>query len=475
MPEMLRSDPMSLLRSKAFRLALQSAVLSVFGAVAISFFTYYDAISEIKRDLDLTLKNEQLEITADSKDGIRLKGAVQDEIRDEAGTFYTVYSSRGKKLVGNFDIPFSLVLRQHGYKTITHHEDPDLPDRVRAVRGVFKVFPDGDILYIAEKANTLIVLSEFFRQSFVLLVGSILILSLGAGVFVARTALRRINAITVASEEIMAGNLARRISISTALDEFDRLAASLNRMLDRIEILIQNIQHISNDISHDLRLPLSRLKENLEISRMMASGVEMQDRFDEAISQVDSVLRIFSAMLRIAEVESHSVRGHFGSIMISMILEDMVETFKVVASADNKVISSSISPGLEVTGDRELLEQMLTNIIENAILYSPSGSKISIHASYEQGRFVTVEIADQGPGIPESEHKHVFQRFVRLDASRHTSGTGLGLALVAAIAELHDANITLADNRPGLKFRVTIPGRVSHIRGITTQASPRSI
>ena len=454
---MSRLGTLSLLRSNAFRLAMQSSILSVLGAFAISLSIYYASVSKIRRDIDITLKNEQLEITADSKDGERLKDAVQDEIRDESGTFYAVYTSHGKTLIENIHIPFSLVQRWHGYKTITHQEDPELPDRVHAVRGIAKIFRNRDVLYIAEKANALVVLNRFFLQSFMLLMGSILILSLGAGIFVARKALVRINAITVASEEIMAGNLGRRISISRANDEFDRLAASLNHMLNRIETLIRNIQNISNDISHDLRLPLPRLRENLEISKKMTSSAEMRERFDDAITQVDSVLGIFSAILRIAEVESSSIRSQFETVVLSRLLQDMSETFKVVASADNKILSFSIEPGLHVTGDKELLEQMFVNIIENAILYSPPGGEISIYANHERGQAAAIEITDQGPGIPESEYKRVLQRFVRLDTSRHTPGTGLGLALVAAIADLHNAIISLADNQPGLKFRITIP------------------
>ncbi len=448
---------LSLLRSNAFRLALQSTILSVFGAFIISLSIYYASISKIRRDLDLTLKNEQLEIAADSKDGENLKDAVQDEIRDESGTFYTVYTSHGKQFDGNLHIPFSLLLRWHGYKTITHLEDPALPDRVHAIRGITQRFPNVDVLYIAEKANALVVLNRFFLQSFMLLMGSILLLSLGAGVFVARKALLRINAITAASEEIMAGNLSRRINISRANDEFDRLAASLNHMLNRIETLIKNIQNISNDISHDLRLPLARLRENLEISKKMTLSIEMQERFNDAITQVDSVLGIFSAILRIAEIESSSVRSQFKTVMLSELLEDISETFKVVASAENKILSSSIELGLHIKGDKELLEQMVINIIENAILYSPQGCEIFIYANHERGQAVAIEITDHGPGIPESEYKRVFQRFVRLDTSRHTPGTGLGLALVSAIADLHNAIISLADNKPGLKFRVTIP------------------
>ena len=432
-------------------------MLSVLGAFIISISIYSTSISKIRRDVDLTLKNEQLEITADSKNGERLKDAVKNEIRDESGTFYVVYNQDGRAIIGNLKMPFSLVLRWQGYKTITHREDPTLPDRVRAVRGVSEIFPNGDVLYIAEKANALIILDEFFLQSFLVLVGSILILSLGSGVMVAQKALLRINAITVASKEIMAGDLGRRISVSRANDEFDLLSNSLNQMLNRIEVLIRNIQNISNDISHDLRLPMARLRESLEISKEMSVNEEMQERFDDAIMQVDSVLGIFSALLRIAEVESSNVRSQFSTVVISTLLEDISETFKVVASADNKFLSSSVEPGLHLAGDKELLEQMFVNIIENAILYSPPGGEISIYARQEGGQAVAIEVTDRGPGIPQSEYERVLQRFVRLDESRHTPGTGLGLALVAAIADLHNATITMADNQPGLKFRVTIP------------------
>jgi signal transduction histidine kinase len=458
-----RQKIVGLLRSSAFRLALQSAAVSVLGALVISLIIYYSAVSKIRRDLDSTLRNEQSEILSEVDDGGKIADTVRDEIHDESGTFYAVLSPGGQISVANLHVPRELLRKLHGYETLTRKDNRFLPHQVQAIRGVAKVLPNGGILYIAEKANALVTLNRFFLQSFAILMGSILLLSMAAGLFVANQALRRVEAITVASQEIMEGDLARRIAVAGSKDEFDRLSISLNQMLDRIEMLVKNIQHISNDISHDLRSPLARLRESLEISSRNAASRELQAGFDDAIAQVDTVLGIFSAMLRIAEIESSSVRRQFKTVDLSGLLDETIATFRVAAEAQDKALVSRIATGLQVTGDRELIEQMLVNVIDNAILYSPSTGRISVDASRaiafdrRQPDEVVIEVADHGPGIPPSEYERVFRRFVRLDVSRHTAGTGLGLALVAAIADLHHATIALSDNQPGLKFRIAIP------------------
>lgn len=447
-----------LLRSKAFRLSLQSTIISGVGALIVSAAIYYAAESTIRRELDTTVKNERGEIISGANAGNeQIENNVRKELHDASGTFYALVLPSGKMLVGNLNIPLSVMMKWHRYKTLTRRDGLTLPRHVLAIRGVATNLGNGNILYIAEKANELIALNNFFSRSFLALMGGILGFGMAGGFLVARSALRRVEAIATASQEIMAGNLARRIDVDGSKDEFDRLAISLNGMLDRIAILMKNIQQVSNDISHDLRSPLARLRENLEISRTIAPDASMSACFDEAITQVDTVLGIFSAMLRIAEIESSAMRTHFLPVNISTLLEDMAETFKVVAKAEHKMVSANIAAGLEVIGDRELLEQMFVNVIENAILYSPPGGDISINAGLSQARTVDIEIADRGPGIPASEHKRVLQRFVRLDASRHNPGTGLGLALVAAIVDLHDSVVSFADNVPGLKVLIRIP------------------
>ncbi len=446
------------LRSQAFQLALRATVISGFGAILIAFVIYYTAEATIKGQLESSVKSEQAEILADAngtESGI--VDSIHEELKDSSGLFYALITPTGRVLAGNLDVPTSLLKKLNDYQTLVPGDGLKLPPHVLAVRGMAINSGNGDILYIGEKANELIALNDFYSYSFLILGGGILGIGMAGGFFVARSALRRVEAITTASQEIMAGNIARRIDVNGSGDEFDRLIISLNLMLDRMETLMRNVQQVSNDISHDLRSPLARLRDSLEVSRLTPCDPSMSKCLDEAIEQVDSVLGIFSAMLRLAEIETNSMRSHFLAVDISALLEDMVETFKVVAALENKTVCASIAPCLLVVGDRELLEQMFVNIFENAILYSPPGGDISVMAGLNPAGEADIEIADRGPGIPAHEHQRVLQRFVRLDSSRHHPGTGLGLALVKAIVDLHDATISLADNGPGLRVVIRIP------------------
>ena len=455
---MLKAAIIRALRSKAFHLALQTTIISGFGTILISVIIYCAAEATIKGQLDSSVKSEQAEIMGDSngtESGI--VDSIHEELKDSSGLFYALISPSGKTLAGNLSMPILLLKKLNHYQTLVPGNGLKLPPHVLAIRGMATNSSNGDILYIGEKANELVALNDFYSFSFLILGGGIFGIGMAGGFLVARSALRRVEAITVASQEIMAGNLARRIDVDGSGDEFDRLIISLNLMLDRIEALMQNVQQVSNDISHDLRSPLARLRDSLEVSRMTPCDPSMAKCLDEAIEQVDTVLGIFSAMLRLAEIETNSMRSHFLPVDMSTLLDDLAETFKVVGALEHKTVRASIAPYLRVVGDRELLEQMFVNILENAILYSPPGGTISIMAGLNPSGDVDIEIADNGPGIPAHEHRRVLQRFVRLDSSRHHPGTGLGLALVKAIADLHDSAISLAGNAPGLKVLIRIP------------------
>jgi signal transduction histidine kinase len=239
-------------------------------------------------------------------------------------------------------------------------------------------------------------------------------------------------------------------------DEFDRLSENLNAMLERIQTLMENVQQVSNDIAHDLRSPLARLREHLELAQQKTTDAQTRIAFAEGIEQVDAALSIFAAMLRIAEVEAGARRRYFNTVDLSALLQDLSETFETVADAEGITLSSEISNDLFVTGDREILTQMFVNIIENAIHHSPAGSQVFIAAHAKGPDRAEVIIADNGPGIPAGERKHVLKRFVKLDASRHSRGTGLGLPLAVAVVELHNGSINLSSNEPGLRVAINL-------------------
>ncbi len=269
--------------------------------------------------------------------------------------------------------------------------------------------------------------------------------------------LRRVEAISQISREIIAGDLDRRIPIRGSNDEFDHLATSLNAMLERIEGLMQGLRQVSSDIAHDLRTPLTRLRQRLELARRRAVSVaDLHEALDRSISDVDAILDTFAALLRIAQIEAHTNAVGFARLDLSEALADMVETYQSVAEEAGQALTSEISAHLFIMADRELLPQLFSNLLDNAIRHCPKGSTIAGRAEARPDG-VEVSVADDGPGIPPDMRKRVFQRFFRLEQSRTTEGTGLGLSLAEAIAGLHRAHIELLDNRPGLRVRTLFP------------------
>jgi signal transduction histidine kinase len=269
--------------------------------------------------------------------------------------------------------------------------------------------------------------------------------------------LRRVEVIRRTAQEIMAGNLSRRVPTRGAGDDFDQLSSSLNDMLDRIHMLMEGLRQVSNDIAHDLRTPLTRLRQRLEVARLKAKTVEEYEKVVEsAIGDTDQILHTFGAMLRIAQIEAGTARSRFIDVDLSAVLRAIVELYAAFAEDHQQDMASSIADGVVIRGDRELLTQMLVNLVENALRHSPPGTKIDVRLERVAGSALCI-VADNGPGIPSEEHDKVFRRFYRLDASRATPGSGLGLSLVAAIADLHRITLNLTDNGPGLRVTLRFP------------------
>jgi signal transduction histidine kinase len=279
-------------------------------------------------------------------------------------------------------------------------------------------------------------------------------LALIGGFATSASMLRRVEAITAAGHDIVQGNLSRRIAMRGTGDEFDRLSTNLNEMLDRIQMLMEGLRQVSNDIAHDLRTPLTRLRQRLEGAQAKAKTVaDYETVVGKAIAETDEILHTFGALLRIAQIEAGTRRAAFMDVDLSGVLRAIVETYAAVAEDHQQALTSRIADGIIVRGDRQLLTQMIANLVENALRHTPAGSRVDLElAATPAGSVCT--IADNGPGIPEHERQRVFQRFYRLDSSRATPGSGLGLSLVAAIAQLHRIVVESGDNRPG--FRVTL-------------------
>ncbi len=298
---------------------------------------------------------------------------------------------------------------------------------------------------------------EAIAQAFIW--GFLLVIALGAvgGLYISRTFLKKIDRITHSTQAIIAGDLNHRLTVSKNRDELDNLAALLNRMLDKIGALIANVQQVSNDIAHDLRTPVSRLKFRLETAlHSNLSRDQYNDQINSAIAEVDNILATFSALLRISQIESKSRRSGFKVVSLSEVVTSVTEALAPVAEEKGKTITSEINPDLKIQGDKELLTQLVFNLLENAIVHTPENTPITVSLKTVKGNIGLV-IGDRGAGIAEKLHQKVFKHFYRLEQSRTTAGNGLGLSIVAAIVELHEGIITLDDNQPGLKVVVSLP------------------
>ncbi len=303
---------------------------------------------------------------------------------------------------------------------------------------------------------TAIILSTFWWGAL-----AIVILSVVAGGLTARYVLRRIDAITDTSNKIMSGNLSERVPLTGSDDEFDRVATNLNAMLDRIEQLMAGLKQVTDNVAHDLKTPLTRMRNKAEAALRPGADRDVQIAALEAtITESDHLIRIFSALLLIARAEAGMPTGALSRIDASEVVEDVVDLYTPVAEDEGLTVSTEVEPGLMMTGNRELVGQALVNLVENAIKYGKpaqgGAGDISVSAR-RQDDWIVIEVADRGPGIPEESRSRVFDRFVRLEGSRTDAGAGLGLALVAAVVRAHDGTVRFADNDPGAKAIISFP------------------
>ncbi len=289
------------------------------------------------------------------------------------------------------------------------------------------------------------------------ILGATLLMAVGGGLALSRGFLRRTDAITRTCRSIMDGHLSQRIPSSGINDELGRLASVINTMLDRINDLMENNRQISNDIAHDLRTPLTRLRHRLELARTEAATTEdYAAAVDGAIAETEGILSTFSALLRIGQIEAGAGQKSFQRVNLATVVRDLVEIYRPAAEDREHVLDIGEIESAEVHGDKELISQLVVNLIENAIAHTPPGTRIMVSLEQADGKSV-LSVADGGPGIPADEHEKVFRRFYRLECSRTSPGSGLGLALVEAIAHIHRAGVSLADNKPGLKVTVAFP------------------
>ncbi len=322
-------------------------------------------------------------------------------------------------------------------------------------RGRVVALPSGGRLLVGREVQALGALEKILERAFVLVLGVTLVLAMLGGLLMSNDVLGRVNAINTASRQIMAGDLSQRMPVSETRDEFDALSRNLNAMLDQIETLMSSVRHMSDNVAHDLRTPLTRLRNRLETLRARASAGDADD-IDACLEDADSLLSTFASLLSIARIESAASGEALQDVDLTAVTRDACELYQALAEENHIDLSCEAADGARILGDRNLIFQALTNLLDNAIKYTPAGGRVAARAAPAAGG-VLLTVADSGPGIPEGQLTQVLDRFYRVDESRSAPGAGLGLSLVNAIAARHHATLTLEDNKPGLRVSLAFP------------------
>ena len=433
------------LHTEAFRL---SAIYTAIFAVSVLLLGGLVLIITERAFRDQVIQFSQADIAAvqNGYDGEGMGEAievVQQRMAAPSTSDFFLLQKNGKRVAGNLPA----MAPQTGVLSLARngHE----------ILGVGKMLAPGVYAWSgSDLAHAQLVRREIVRTMAWLFAAALLLAMIG-GALVSRSFLRRSDAMARACRAIMDGDLKARIPVRGTQDELDRLAGTINEMLDRIAALMENLHQVTNDIAHDLRTPVSQLRQGLERAKE-GPGSEHAEALEAAIGKADAILALFAAMLRIAEIEGGKRRAAFATVSLAGLLHRMRDLFGPVADASGHSLSVDITQDAEVRGDLALLVQLLSNLIENAILHTPAGTHIILALTMMEDR-PALTVADNGPGVPVDEHVKLFQRLYRREASRTRPGHGLGLSTAQAIAELHGAQIGVVPGAMGLAIRVLFP------------------
>jgi hypothetical protein len=460
-----------LLRTTAFRLTL---VYLVVFALFAAFLLGYFALNTRR------LINEQIAGTVDAEiealaaqynqAGIRrLVGIVDVRSRRPGSSLYLVTTPTGEGLAGNVGSLEPGVLESQGWAETAYRrlEEPESTEHNALVR--VSTLPGGIHLLVGrdleERERIFDIVSLAGRWS----VAVVVVFGIIGGVFVSRRVLKRVDAMTGTAQTIMAGDLSGRLSITGSGDEFDRLALNLNGMLERIDALMRGLKEVTDNIAHDLKTPLTRLRNRCEEAlRAAKTPADYRRVLEETIEESDGLIRTFDALLMIARAESGEVRDGMTEFDVAEVARDVSELYEPLAEDKGLTLAVEASQPAALKGNRELVSQALANLVDNAIKYAapePNGAPVPaaggrpgilVKASADKDQ-VVLTVSDHGPGIPAGDRSRVVDRFVRLEQSRSQPGSGLGLSLVSAVARLHGGELKLEDNAPGLRARIALP------------------
>jgi signal transduction histidine kinase len=446
------------LTSSTFKLAL--IAIGTFGVIVSAIFSYvYLSTSSYVRsrsDRAILAEYQSLQGTYERSGRDGLVAAVEQRIADKsfADNVYLWVDASSAIVAGNLGAWPSTVTAVGGWTEFRGSAARPGATNPPLLRAVVETLPGGDRLLVGRDISDLDHFTDRIKIAVILGVVLIFLLAGVASIGVTRRTVGRIESINATSRAIMLSGLDKRIPLRGTDDEWDRVAENLNLMLDRIETLMGEVKQVSDNVAHDLRTPLTRMRGRLEKAyHSQRTGEGDQSLIGDTIADLDAVLRIFSSLTRIAQIETEARKGAFRTVNLVEIAGEVVELYDAAAEQDGTRLNVVGDREALTTGDRDLIFDAIANLVDNAIKHGRVGGQVVVACETIDGRPV-VSIADDGPGIPADQYEHVFRRFYRLEHSRYTPGNGLGLSLVAAIARLHGARIEMLDNAPGFELRL---------------------
>jgi signal transduction histidine kinase len=435
--------------------------MAAFGlsVLVLLWFIYTSTAGFMERQTDETI-NAEIQGLAEQYSQLGLTGLIRviksRVAKDKAGSsVYLLTDWKFNPLAGN--LPEWPKFRDTGSGWFDATLEDTENFEPRRVRMRYFLLPGNFHLLVGRDVSLRLKMERLIMDALIWGLGLTVVLGGVGGLLTSRWMLKRIDVINKTSREIMAGDLTRRIPSRGAGDEFDRLAGNLNAMLDQITKLMDGVKQVSNNIAHDLRGPLNRIRAGLELSLAKSrTPEEYRAVLETTVTEIDNLLMTFNALLTIAQAESGARRQDFTDIDLTSLAADVAELYDPLAEEKGLTLTVTLTPGVTVPGNRHLLSQALANLLDNAVKYTPAGGAIALSVTAPAtGPELTV--ADTGPGVPAEHRDLVLERFARLESSRNTPGSGLGLSLVAAVAGLHRAALRLADNAPGLRVTLAFP------------------
>lgn len=450
-----------LVQTSIFRIALLYLLLLGATLAVLLGFIYWSTAGLIERQNDETVQAEIRGLAEQYRDEglVRLMEVIHER-SGPRGTPQNVYLLTGpglQPLAGNLADWPAAASEQDGWLEVVLERSDDPSGGPHVIRGRAFDLAGGYRLFVGRDTVERADFRGIVAGALAWAVLPAVALGLLGGALIGRYSLARVDAVRAASEDIVRGDLSRRVPLTGSGDEFDRLAATINAMLARIETLMGGMRLVTDSLAHDLRSPLTRARGAIEMALRRHQDAEAyRQALEQTAAELETILRTFDALINIAQAEAGLNRLTLGELDLTALARDLLEVYQPIAEEAGLELSGEIAADVVIRGHRQLLGQAIANLLDNAVKYSPPGGRIGLTLA-TTGDGAALSVADSGPGIPAEDRERVLQRFVRLDDSRATPGSGLGLSLVAAVAKLHDVDLTLDDNAPGLRVTFAFP------------------